>query len=105
MDIYSGVPEDVADAANLIKALQAKPILTRAEKDKINQARLKVAYWALGSEQVAASRENLTYILGSDSKEIMSNYDKALEQEKDKDKTGDTKRKEKGKDSGFWENA
>ena len=110
MAIYPGVPEDVLEAARFIKDLEGKPLLTRAEKDRLNQAKLKVAYWALGSEQIAASRENLTYVLGGDAKEIMANYDKSLEQEKENQEKkpfqkGETRSDTKKKGSGFWEDA
>lgn len=105
MAIFPSVPEDVLNAANLIKALKEKQVLTRAEKDKINQARLKVAYWALGTERVVASRENLTFVLGPDSAEIMANYDRALEMERDKadERREDGRTRRKG--GNFWGDA
>ena len=84
-------PDDILDAVRLIRRLREKNILTREEKIDVNRAKLRVAYWACRSESVIASRETLSYILGSDATEIMSQYDRYLEREKEKEN-------ERGKD-------
>jgi|GEM_PF-2114758 hypothetical protein len=91
MDDLVGVPDEIREAGSLIKTLMSKPVQSRLDKELIQQAKLKIAYWACGSERIASTRDNLSFVLGSDAKEIMENYDKALERE-------ETKEKEKGKD-------
>ncbi len=103
MDAEGFIPEDILEAVRLIKQLQAKTVVTRQDHELINQAKLKVAYWTCRTENIPASRENLTYVLGSDAQEIMENYDKSLEREGKKDKK-DTKERRKSDSSGFWEN-
>lgn len=105
MEQQPGIPEDVMEAARLIKALQDKTLLTRADKDRINQAKLKVAYWACGSESIPSSRENLSFVLGKDAQEIMTNYDKALAQEQGGKPESEKDRKDKKEKPGFWQNA
>lgn len=106
MDSHVGIPDDVIAAGQLIRSLLEKPVLTRSDRDRINMAKLKIAYWACGNENLPASRENLTYVLGPDAKEIMDNYDKALEREKEEREAIPEKKTEvKKRGSGFWENA
>lgn len=104
MAINGSVPDDVLGAAEYIRQIQEKPLLSRSEKDKINQAKLRIAYWALGSEKVPATRENLSYILGADAKEILANYDKSLEREKqERSAKFSRESRDKGREGGFWE--
>lgn len=97
-------PEDVQEAVKVIRRLRDKKYLSREEKVEVNRAKLRVAYWACRSENVVASRETLTYILGSDGAEIMSHYERYLEREKEKAKKGDTRRYS-GDGSTFWDGA
>ncbi len=94
-------PGDIMSAALFIRSCRAKTFLTRAEKEAINRAKLKIAFWACRAENIASSRENLTYILGDDAKDIMEKFDKYLERGDDKDDSG----KKKGDGTKFWENA
>ena len=91
-----GVPEDIGDAARLIRSLLSKPVLVRAEREKLNLAKLKIAYWACANEDLPASRENLTIVLGADSKEILGIFDKAMGHDKDTSKS-------RKSGPGFWE--
>ncbi|MCC8179983.1 MAG: hypothetical protein LIP23_03605 [Planctomycetes bacterium] len=98
-------PADIMDAALLIKRLREKTYLSRAEREDMNRAKLKIAFWACRNENVVASRENLTYVLGADAAEIMGAYDRYLEREDEKSKTPAKKpdKDKKDKDSGnFW---
>lgn len=103
----SNLPEDVLAAVQLIREAATRTYLTRTDKENLNKAKLRVAFWACRSEGIMASRENLSYILGADAAEIMNNYDKYLERadEKDKEKTDKDKRGAKKGNAGFWENA
>lgn len=105
MDNFHGIPDDVAEAAAFVKKMKEKQIQTRAEKELLNQAKLKIAYWALGTESVPASRENLTYVLGGDAKEIMENYDKALAKEQEENPKRSKTSKTTKRDKDFWDNA
>ena len=101
-----GVPQDILDAVHIIRELKDKASISRQEKELLNRARLKVAFWACRSENVVASRENLTYVLGNDAAEIMNAYDKYLDKadnaKEDRD-AGKPNRPSGG--TQFWENA
>lgn len=107
MSSDSNVPDDILDAVRFIREAGEQKYLTRSDKDNLNRAKLRIAFWALRSESIVASRENLSYILGVDAAEIMGAYDRYLERE-DKDSPDDRKgtgEKRKRNKSGFWENA
>lgn len=88
------------DAVQYIRETQDKTYLTRQERENLNRAKLRIAFWACRTENVIASRENLAYILGNDAIDIMSAYDKYLERV---DETSRTPRGGKdGRD--FWGN-
>ena len=99
-------PDDILDAVRLIKRLREKKFLSREEKIDINRAKLRVAYWACRSESIIASRDTLSYILGSDAPEIMGQYDRYLEREKEKEKDR-SKQKRPGRQdkTTFWNGA
>ncbi len=101
------IPEDILEAVKLIKEAGTRTYLTRTDRENLNRAKLRVAFWACRMEGIMASRENLTYVLGADAAEIMGNYDKYLEREGEKSKTGKPGEDNKGRKgaSGFWENA
>lgn len=103
----SDLPEDVLEAVQLIREAATRTYLTRTDKENLNRAKLRVAFWACRTEGIMASRENLSYVLGADAAEIMNNYDKYLERadEKDKEKAEKDKRGTRKGSSGFWENA
>jgi hypothetical protein len=101
----SNVPEDVLEAVQLIRDAGTRTYLTRADKENVNRAKLRVAFWACRTEGIMASRENLTYVLGADAAEIMNNYDKYLERSEEGGEEGDGKRTTKKGGAGFWENA
>lgn len=103
----ANVPEDILEAVQLIREAATRTYLTRTDKENLNRAKLRVAFWACRAEGIMASRENLSYVLGADATEIMNNYDKYLErtEEKEKEKAEKDKRGAKKGSSGFWENA
>ena len=108
MEDPSGMPTEIIEAGELIRNLMEKPLLTRAEKDLINAAKLKIAYWACSVEKLPASRENLIHVLGPDAKDIMNRYDANLEHAKEERRKSQIRRtsaRRKGDSSGFWENA
>lgn len=96
-------PDDIMSAALFIRNCRTKTFLTRAEKEAINRAKLKIAFWACRAENIAASRENLVYVLGEDAKDIMERFDKYLEREGDANGKGELGRK-KGEGASFWDN-
>ncbi len=97
-------PDDIMDAVRVIRRLREKKYLSREEKVEINRARLRVAYWACRSENIIASRETLSYILGADGAEIMSHYERYLEREGEKKKDA-PQRKARGGGTAFWDGA
>lgn len=107
MDVDPTLPSEVLEAVNFINATQDKKTLTRQDRDNLNRARLRVAYYACRSENIVATKENLSYVLGADAAEIMSSYDKFLENEETRAKELRAKEatKKKGQQSGFWEGA
>ena len=94
------IPEDIQNAGLLVKKLSNKPVLTRIEKENLQQAKLKVAFWACSIENIAPSRENLTYVLGADSKEIMEAFDKAM-----KERSGRSEKYNEKTNKDFWDGA
>ncbi len=113
MSSDTSVPDDILDAVRFIKEAEDQTLLTRTDKDNLNRAKLRIAFWACRSESVVPTRDNLVYVLGSDAPEIMGNYDRYLERESDRQKAEDKaireraekRKKAKKGDSGFWENA
>lgn len=96
----SDLPDDIVDALKFLQNMRSKTYLSREEKENLNRAKLRIAYWACRSENIIASRENLSYVLGADAHDIMKAYDKYLETP-DKDKKKKSKRS--SKDGGkFW---
>ena len=73
------LPNDIMDAAQFIRKMRTKSYLSRQEKENLNRAKLKVAFWACRQENIVPSRDNLSYILGEDSRDIMTAFDKYLE--------------------------
>lgn len=106
MSTSDDIPDDIMEAVKLLKELRQKTYLSRDERESVNRAKLRIAYWACRSESVVASRDNLTYILGSDAAEIMQAYDKYIERDaKTKAEREKEARRRKGGSSQFWENA
>ncbi|MCC8165469.1 MAG: hypothetical protein LIQ31_04825 [Planctomycetes bacterium] len=98
----SNPPDDVVDAVKYIQNMRAKTYLSRDERENLNRAKLRVAYWACRSEGIIASRENLAYVLGSDAADIMKAYDKYLEAAKN---APPGKGKQKKQTGVFWDGA
>ncbi|MCD8138795.1 MAG: hypothetical protein LUE17_03285 [Planctomycetaceae bacterium] len=93
MSVGSDYPDDVMDAVRVIHDLRGKTYLSRQDRENLNRAKLRIAYWVCRSENIIASRENLTYVLGADAGDIMRAYEKYLESpKKDADKKGTKKR-------------
>lgn len=88
--MHQQIPNHIQAAGLLIRELSQKKVLNNLERESLNQAKLKVAFWACGSEQVIPSRENLVYVLGGDAPEIMTAYDQAQKRDalKERRKTG-----------------
>ena len=94
------------EAVKLIRDLRDKTYLTRDDRENLNRAKLRVAYWACRSESIVASRENLAYVLGSDAADIMNAYDKYLERDAERRKNAPGKKKPGGTGgTKFWEDA
>ncbi len=111
MSYGAELPDEVLDAVTLLRELGRKTYLSKPEREEINRAKLRIAFWACRSENVVASRENLTYVLGPDAPEIMGAYDQYLEREEDREareeaasREAAAKRKKKA-DGPFWKNA
>ena len=104
MDKGSDLPDSIMDAVRVIRDLHAKPSLLRTEQENLNRAKLRVAFWACRTENIIASRENLTYVLGPDARDIMGAYDKYLQREDEK--PADSGRPAARRDGGrFWDGA
>ncbi|MDR0362594.1 MAG: hypothetical protein LBJ46_07950 [Planctomycetota bacterium] len=101
-DDFPGVPETISAASVLIKALENKTVVTRADREAINKAKLRIAFWACSVEKLPASRENLTYVLGPDAKEIMDSYDRYLIQDKPASSAPKRAKRPRGQGSEFW---
>lgn len=99
MDYGSDLPDDIMDAVLFIREARGRDFLSRADRENLNRAKLRIAFWACRSENVMPSRETLTYILGPDAPEIMGNYDKYLERADERDEAA--RRNKKDKDA-FW---
>lgn len=94
------LPSDIHEAVKVIRTLQEKPYLSRLEKENLNRAKLRIAFWACRNENIVANRENLSYILGPDAANIMSAYDKYLQREDEKPADSTRPRRDGG--SEFW---
>lgn len=107
MDVDPTLPSEVLEAVNFINATQDKEKLTRQDRDNLNRARLRVAYYACRSENIMATKENLSYVLGSDAAEIMTSYDKFLENEETRAREIRAREaaRKRGQQPGFWEGA
>lgn len=100
MSVGDELPNDILDAVKYLRELEGKTFLTRLERENLNRAKLRIAFWACRTENVVASRENLSYILGGDAAGIMSAYDKYLESG---DSSSDGGKRRKRSDTGeFW---
>ncbi|MDR1613488.1 MAG: hypothetical protein LBT97_12010 [Planctomycetota bacterium] len=97
-----GVPDAVIAAGDLIKVSKLKDVITRADREAINKAKLKIAFWACRTERLPASRENLTFVLGPDAKDIMESYDRYLAQEDDASPARKSSRGDKKGSGAFW---
>lgn len=95
------LPEAVEEAVKLIRELRKKPHLTREDRENVNRAKLRIAYWACRNESVSATRQNLSYVLGRDAEAIMKAYDKYLENESQR-KDEDPARKRQPDKTRFW---
>lgn len=105
MTSSSDVPEDLAESVKFIQKCRMKKYLTHEEKVDLNRAKLRIAYWVCRTENIIASRENLSYILGpADAAEIMGAYEKYLMTEEEIKKKRQQK-KQKDEHGGFWEGA
>ena len=104
MSADSNLPDDIMDAVKTIQEARGKTYLSRPERENLNRARLRIAYWACRNENIIASRENLAYILGADAPDIMRAYEKYLEKDKE-GKKGGSKPSRKGDNTKFWGNA
>lgn len=102
------LPQDIHDAIKVIRDLRRKAVQSKAEKDNLNRAKLRIAFWACRQENIPSTRENLSYVLGADATEIMGAYDRYLEREDDKSSAAkhmsDKDREAKDNDA-FWKNA
>lgn len=110
MSSGSDLPSEIMDAVQLLQDLRKKSYLSRAERESVNRAKLRIAYWACKSESIVASRENLSYVLGPDAAEIMGAYDKYLERdqaraEEAKARRAKAAKKKPGDGKQFWGNA
>ena len=76
------VPENIQNAALLVRRLLAKPLLTRQDRETVHNARLKIVFWACAAENVTPTRDNLAYILGPDAAEVMAAYDQKIKEQK-----------------------
>lgn len=107
MSSGSELPDEIYQAAEVIRELRDKDNPTRAEREILNRAKLRVAFWACRSESIVASRENLTYILGPDASAIMGAYDKYLEREdvREAEQRAEEarRRRRRGDKTQFWE--
>lgn len=94
------LPENILAAVKVLRELRQKPLLTREDRENLSRAKLRIAYYACRSENIAATRENLTYVLGPDAEGIMKAYDRYLAQEAERQ----TEKPGKGRrDQGeFW---
>ncbi len=104
MDNGLGASEDVMEAIRYIHQMRGKKYTTREEKENLNRAKLRIAYWACRSEGIVASRDNLEYVMGVDAMEIIKAYDKYLVSEEEKaQRERLSRRQRQRKDSGkFW---
>lgn len=93
------LPNDILEAVRYLREMKDKAYLSRQERENINRAKLRIAYWSCRTENVAATRENLTYILGGDAADIMSAYDKYLERSDGKGRDGKGRQGDTGE---FW---
>lgn len=108
MTSNSDVPDDLMEAVKFIQSCKKKSYLTHEEKIDLNRAKLRIAYWACRSENIIASRENLSYVLGPvDAAEIMGAYERYLVTEEEAAKQKRRSGRKGGKDphGGFWEGA
>jgi hypothetical protein len=109
MDYGSELPLDVLEAARLIRAMQDKSYMSRAERENLNRAKLRIAFWACRNENIVATRGNLSYVLGQDAAEIMGAYDRYLEREDDRErdraKDDSAGKQRRGGGTQFWGNA
>lgn len=105
MSVSDDIPDDIMEAVKVIKELRLKTYLSRDEKETVNRAKLRIAYWACRTEEIVASRENLSYILGPDAIDIMQAYDKYIERSDKEKEAREKDRKRRKGGSQFWENA
>ena len=79
----NGIPEDIVAAGQLIRTLESKAVITRHDREAITKAKLRIAFWACGTENLPVSRDNLSFVLGPAARDIMSAYDRAMERERE----------------------
>lgn len=72
------LPDDIREAASAVRRLAALEKRTEREEADLNQARVKVAYYACRREGVPADWDNLSFILGSDAEAIAPAVRKAI---------------------------
>ena len=93
-------PRDIMELAQLIHKLRGKSYVTRADRDTIRRAKLRIAFWACRNERLPITRENLSFVMGADAEEIISAYDRHME-----NKTGVKSAKTKKSENVFWDGA
>ncbi len=100
-------PDDIMEAAKYIQKMRGKTYMSREDKENLNRAKLRIAYWACRSEGIVATKYNLEYVMGADAVDIVKAYDKYLVNEAERAEREKRERKEKGgKDDGkFWDGA
>ncbi len=104
MEYELDASEDIMEAVRYIHQMRGKKYMTREEKEMLNRAKLRIAYWACRSEGIVASRDNLEYVMGADAFDIIKAYDKYLITEEERAQREKlARRKKQRKDSGkFW---
>lgn len=93
------LPNDILEAVRVLRELKDKPYMSRLDRENLNRAKLRIAFWACRTENIVASRENISYIIGPDAPAIMGAYDKYLEREDGRPSTDRRKRKDSTE---FW---
>ncbi len=105
------LPSEILDAVTIIRELGRKTYLSKPEREDLNRAKLRIAFWACRTENIVASRENLAYVLGIDAPEIMGAYDQYLERSDEREAreeaaSREAAEKRRHKEGGpFWKNA
>ena len=102
MSSSADIPSNILDAVAIIRELNRKSYLSRPERDEINQAKLRIAFWSCRNENIVPSRENLSYVLGADAQEIMGSYDRYLKRNEERAAAKKGRGRKAGKEDEFW---